>query len=95
MLVKFCVTRPVCLQAIWQKVEPIFKKLCPKEVYPHLNLNIKRARFSCNLINKGLTWHHDFKLKDDEISVPGMTCVLHLGSDPRDIVYVTLTPTIT
>ena len=49
------------------------------------------TRWSCNLINNGLGWHYDFvKPNQDDVSLtaPGITLVIHLGSDASDIVYV-------
>lgn len=52
---------------------------------------ITNSRFSVNMINKGLTWHHDFVLQEQQdctLTSPGITLVIHLGRDEEDIVYV-------
>ena len=45
-------------------------------------MNLLKSRFNVNLINKGLTWHHDLVKpgqSDDSNSYPGLTVVVHLG----------------
>jgi len=54
-------------------------------------MGLRETRFSCNLINKGLSWHHDFVKPDQNdlsLTAPGITLVIHLGEDTSDIVYV-------
>ena len=49
------------------------------------------GRFSLNLIDSGLKWHWDFnnpKESDLSITIPGMTFVVHLGTDSEDEVYL-------
>ena len=56
-------------------------------------LNISDTRFSCNLINEGLLWHHDFVIPDQPdqaLTRPGITLVIHLGENSSDIVFVDL-----
>lgn len=46
-------------------------------------------RFSCNLINDGLAWHHDFCTNAaGDMTTPGMSLVIHLGDTAQDLVYL-------
>ena len=49
------------------------------------------VRVACNLINKGLEYHHDFvkpNQEDDTLTHPGITFVIHLGSVSDDEVHL-------
>ena len=68
-----------------------FRELCWSKFYNHLEIKYNTPRFSINKINTGLTWHHDFVLAGQEdlaLTAPGMTFVIHLGKDEKDIVYI-------
>ena len=68
----------------------MFTRLCWEEYRDHVRVD-KNTRFSLNVINSGLGWHHDMvhrKQEDPDLTVPGMTLVVHLGSYEEDLVFV-------
>lgn len=79
-------------QKLWnQGMHQCFKKLCWPEVLPHVKIEISTTRFSLNLINAGLVFHHDFSLEEFReplITYPGVTFCIHLGMDAKDMVYL-------
>ena len=76
------------VQEIWECVEAKFKAICP----PQLNEMLSKfdvGRFSVNQIENGLEWHWDHNDPEEDdvrITVPGMTFVIHLGSNRHDAV---------
>lgn len=64
-----------------------FNQLCWSEYSEHLEI----SRISVNRVIEGLVWHHDLVLPDQSdvsLTFPGMTFVIHLGRDDKDVVYV-------
>ena len=84
---------PIHIQTLWEvyQLKDMFERLCWKEYRDHVNVNYENTRFSLNVINKGLVWHHDLvhpKTLDTSMTIPGITLVVHLGSCNEDLVYV-------
>ena len=80
-------------QALWEsyRLKEMFSRLCWEEYRDHVRVDYTKTRFSLNLINRGLIWHHDMvhrKQNDLSLTVPGMTLVVHLGSYVEDVVYL-------
>ena len=69
-------------QFVWKHVKTTFRSICPESLHSYLHFNLEACRFNVNLINKGLEYHHDSvrpKQPDSANSIPGLTCVVHLG----------------
>ena len=80
------------MQFVWGQVKETFKSICPASLLSYLYFNLNASRFNVNLINKGLTWHHDMVVpyqSDPRRSVPGLTIVVHLGreNDPVNLEF--------
>ena len=81
------------IQLLWEsyQLKEMFTRLCWEEYRDHVRVDYKHTRFSLNVINRGLVWHHDMVHRNQEdlaLSVPGMTLVVHLGSYEEDLVYL-------
>ena len=78
---------------VWKqlKLQDLFRKLCWTEYHDHARVDCRFTRFSVNLIKNGSRWHHDMVLPNQNgatlTTFPGLTLVVHLGSDLNDIVY--------
>ena len=60
--------------------------MCPPQLNEMLS-NFHVGRFSVNRIEHGLEWHRDHNDPEEDdvtITIPGMTFVIHLGSDLQD-----------
>ena len=81
------------MQRVWKQVRTTFEKLCPDEVLLTLKCGVSETDYVVNRIHEGLHWHNDMvkpNQDDPTLTVPGITCVIHLGADPTDLVVLEL-----